>query len=32
MTFNASKVHDAEIMAFVEAIAGIIFLTTPCVY
>lgn len=30
MSFKASSAHAAEIIAFVEAIAGMIFLTTPC--
>jgi predicted histidine transporter YuiF (NhaC family) len=29
-SFKVSKVHAADIIALVEAIAGMIFFTTPC--
>jgi len=31
MIFKASSTQAAEMMALVEAIAGMMFLTTPCV-
>jgi hypothetical protein len=31
MSFSASSVHTAATMAFVDGIAGMMFLVTPCV-
>lgn len=31
-SFNVSSAHAADMIALVEAIAGIMFFTTPCTY